>query len=664
MHRRAIAYLFLLIFLSFSWGSAYPEEKHSWAVCIDLNAFEGHEFGEEIKKALIAGEWKESHVKVVKQNSSDAFFDALEWLKNNAKEEDTILFYFSGHGYNGGVDIGMEKISYAQLNEKLDEISCKGMLIVIDACHSGSSIPFIKKDGRVVITSCHGDETSGYFSEAFINALGIASDCNGNLDGRVSAEEIFSYIMGDWYIESYTPQINDFYEGDLSILSAHWKGRKVDVYQTHAQRNVENFGGERWLRQSFVALSTPVCGISLKIARWKNATDAYIEIYDEDFNFVGGTVLPAAKANDADGIPTWVSIGMDVDVIPGKKYFLVCKSNATWWWWGSGDWYENGKASVSYDGGNSWQSLSKISDFGFIIYGEDDMIPPEVSLFYPNGGEILSKVIPIAWNAVDNNDSNLDGSIAIFYSRDGKIWNIIAEGIENNGVYEWNSTSMEDGEYLIKVTATDDSGNEGKDVSDGIFIIDNTPPETICEVYGERGKNNWYVNKTTIMLSSHDAFSSVFVYYKINKQWKEYTKPIVLSKDGKHEFSYYGEDVAGNREKGKKTIIKIDSTPPNISFLMPEEKYLYFGEKKILPLAKNTIIVGKTVIKVKAEDETSNISNVKFFIDGEQTFVDKEEPYEWMWNKTTFFKHEIKSIAYDSAGNHAQVKQILFSFTF
>ena len=663
MHGRKIAYLFLFIFLSLIWGSVCSEEKHCWAVCIDENLFEEYEFGKEVKKALVNGGWEENHIQLIEQNSSDALFSALEWLKNNAKEGDTILFYFSGHGYNGGISIG-EKISYALLNEKLNEIPCKGMLIVLDACHSGSSIPFLQKEGRVIITSCHGDETSGYFSEAFINGLSIAADCNGNLDGSVSAEEIFSYIMSDWYIESYTPQIKDDYDGNLSILSTRWEGRKVDVYQVHAQRTVDNFGGERWLCQSFIPFSTPIRGISLKIAKWKNATDAYVEIYDENFNSVGKAIVPAKKVNDIDSISTWVSIGMNIDVVPGKKYFLVCKSNSTWWWWGSNEWYGNGKAFVSYDKGNSWHTHPKISDFSFIIYGEDDMIPPEVSLFYPNGGEFLSGTIPISWVAIDNND-NLDGSITLWYSHDnGKMWHIIAEGIKNNGMYEWSTMQREDGEYLLKITAIDTSGNEGMDISDGFFIIDNTPPETVCEVYGERGKNNWYVNKTTITFSAYDALSEVTVYYKLdNKKKKEYTSPLLLSKDGKHKISYYGEDAAGNREEEKIAVVKIDCTPPNISFIIPEENYLYFGEKKILPLEKITILIGKTVIRVKATDETSGISYVEFIKDGEHISIDKDEPYEWEWNEPSFFKHEIKGIAYDKAGNRAITQQIIFSFT-
>ncbi len=661
MPRKVVVYLLLLIFFSLPLGNVRSGERHFWAICVDNDVLGGYELGREVKQSLVAGGWNSDHIRVVEENSSDALFNALGWLRNMAREGDVILFYFSGHGYDGGIDMGTYKISYDELNGELNEITCKGMFIVLDACHSGSAVPILGGENRIIIASCHADETSGYFSEPLINAMGVAADCNGNLDGSVSAEEIFSYVMDDWHVETYTPQIGDGYEGNLSILSAHREGQRVDVFQVHAQKSVENLGGAKWLRQSFVPASTPILGISLKIARWKDATDARIEIYDKNCSFMGGTNFSVENAKDIDNIPLWISADMHIDVVPEERYFLVCRSNSTWWWWGGGDWYGDGEASISYDGGNFWQADAEISDFSFIVYGEEDKIPPDVSLVYPKGKEILSGMIPVSWSAADNNDGNLDGSITISLSSDnGKTWDIIAEGIENNGIYVLNTTQMEDGHYMIKVTAVDDSSNEGDDISDETFVVDNTPPETTCDIYGQMGKHGWHVNKTTIVISAYDSLSDVSIYYKVDGgSQKKYTRPLILSKDGEHEFSYHGEDAAGNAEKRKETIIKVDCTRPNVSFLVPEEKYLYVDGRKIIPLPKNTILVGRMAIKVRAEDEISGISNVKFFRDEEQIFIDRDEPYEWEWS-SSFFKHKIKCIVYDNAGNHAHVQQIIF----
>ena len=56
-------------------------------------------------------------------------------------------------------------------------------------------------------------------------------------------------------------------------------------------------------------------------------------------------------------------------------------------------------------------------------------------------------------------------------------------------------------------------------------------------------------------------------------------------------IGFTGIDGAGNEEEERKTVIKIDCTPPGISFIAPEEKYLYVGERKIMPLMRNTVVV-------------------------------------------------------------------------
>ena len=67
-------------------------------------------------------------------------------------------------------------------------------------------------------------------------------------------------------------------------------------------------------------------------------------------------------------------------------------------------------------------------------------------------------------------------------------------------------------------------------------------------------------------------------------------------------------------------------------------------------------------VKIRAYDNISFISQVKFFMDGEEKIVDKELPYEWDL-PFSFFRHEIKCVAYDNAGSCAEAVQTIFSFT-
>jgi hypothetical protein len=100
---------------------------------------------------------------------------------------------------------------------------------------------------------------------------------------------------------------------------------------------------------------------------------------------------------------------------------------------------------------------------------------PTVTIIFPNGGEVLVGEIAILWSASDDVTVDLNGSIVLEYSRDaGGNWSVIATGLDNTGLYVWNTTVVPDGtEYLVRVSATDEANNTGSDVSDNTFTINN-----------------------------------------------------------------------------------------------------------------------------------------------------------------------------------------------
>jgi len=104
-----------------------------------------------------------------------------------------------------------------------------------------------------------------------------------------------------------------------------------------------------------------------------------------------------------------------------------------------------------------------------------DNTPPNIDIIQPVGGDVLGgNMLSIFWNASDNIDTNLD-TIWIEYN-DGDTWKTIAKNIQNTATgYEYNIQDWENGNYRIKINATDDAGNEGIDIS-GNFTIDREPP--------------------------------------------------------------------------------------------------------------------------------------------------------------------------------------------
>ncbi|MFO8133219.1 MAG: Ig-like domain-containing protein, partial [Thermoplasmatota archaeon] len=113
----------------------------------------------------------------------------------------------------------------------------------------------------------------------------------------------------------------------------------------------------------------------------------------------------------------------------------------------------------------------------------EDVTPPAVTLTAPNGGENISGDVDITWNATDTaaNDSELE--VTLKYSADeGVSWQTIVVDTANDGLYEWDTDGLDDGtEYLIKISVSDSSNNDGTDLSDAVFTVDNTAPSLTLE---------------------------------------------------------------------------------------------------------------------------------------------------------------------------------------
>jgi|GEM_PF-872111 len=101
---------------------------------------------------------------------------------------------------------------------------------------------------------------------------------------------------------------------------------------------------------------------------------------------------------------------------------------------------------------------------------------PQVTVLSPDGGETLSDSTVIAWTASDPDpgDSTLL-LIDLEVSADaGTSWAVIDSIQANDGEHEWDISGLDDGtQYLVRVTATDTSGQTGQDLSDAVFTIDN-----------------------------------------------------------------------------------------------------------------------------------------------------------------------------------------------
>jgi len=100
-----------------------------------------------------------------------------------------------------------------------------------------------------------------------------------------------------------------------------------------------------------------------------------------------------------------------------------------------------------------------------------DLIPPVVTVIYPNGGEVIETgdTISIHWAASDNRGVD---SVSIYFSSDAGVnFQVIAHGEPNDSTFEWIAPSLLSDSCLIKVVAYDPGLLTGEDTSDNLFSV-------------------------------------------------------------------------------------------------------------------------------------------------------------------------------------------------
>jgi len=193
---------------------------------------------------LLSPTWGDEHIKLLldSEASKSEVQVAVEWLVSNEDANDTVLFYFSGHGDPDGYIAPYNAyyketwITPRELSRWLSALDSKKFVIVLDTCHAGQSETELSDSGRVVLMSSGADEFSysgddgGIFTYYLLEALSEFSIADANRDYELSAEELFQYAepktiseTTDFYINGNLqdvqhPVLSDDYSGELSLL--------------------------------------------------------------------------------------------------------------------------------------------------------------------------------------------------------------------------------------------------------------------------------------------------------------------------------------------------------------------------------------------------------------------------------------------------------------
>jgi hypothetical protein len=176
---------------------------------------------------------------------------AIPWLEDREHEDDIVLFYFSGHGYFGGIYDYKEKnkITVSELDAAFDNFDSNNVVLIFDSCYSGSLsyknnrgseltindlnnkhckmlVNGLSREGRVILAACEADEGAlflEYSHFTFQLAYALWADrWDTNDNGWISAEEAFvrardcTIAVTD---DCQHPQMSDGCPGEVDLVS-------------------------------------------------------------------------------------------------------------------------------------------------------------------------------------------------------------------------------------------------------------------------------------------------------------------------------------------------------------------------------------------------------------------------------------------------------------
>jgi hypothetical protein len=173
----------------------------------------------------------------------------------------------------------------------------------------------------------------------------------------------------------------------------------------------------------------------------------------------------------------------------------------------------------------------------------------------------------LVWKAEDGNDDQLQFDVS--YRKEGDTtWRVLHRATWDP-IFVWDTTSVPDGTYMVKISATDAPSNSPGNALTGelesaSFDIDNTPPRIDIQPPGRAGA------RTVISFTVTDQQSAVQrVEYSLDaSRWR-----VVHPKDGipdsrREEFEVLLEEA----EAGRSVILRVTDAMHNVATAVAETK--------------------------------------------------------------------------------------------
>lgn len=309
-----------------------------------------------------------------------------------------------------------------------------------------------------------------------------------------------------------------------------------------------------------------------------------VEVLAPTSEYVTGTV--AVSWNASDRIDGNLSNAINISLLAEDNTSIPVASNLSNA--GTYSWNTNAFAGGVYrlqvnatdDAGNVGSNTS--SQFTL------DNQPPAITIEQPKQGQTLGgedENLEVIWNATDNIAPAENLTIWISYREaEGDSWYLVNMSLPltNTGETSIDVSTWDDGQYQLRINATDDAGNTGWDISSN-FTIDTTKPnislvtpQTDYLYLNFLGReiippipiglvplpfNTVIVGQMTVEVDASDAVSDIErIDFRVNGKLRYTGTSSTWTWDeksygGTYTLSVVAEDTAGNKEEAMLTDI-------------------------------------------------------------------------------------------------------------
>ncbi len=307
-----------------------------------------------------------------------------------------------------------------------------------------------------------------------------------NID--IYEDECYSFDLDDYVIDpdnSYD-ELSWSYSGsqhlNVSISQGHvatvcpvqdWYGTETisfTVADPEGSSDTDSVFVRVWPQNDALSLDIPDLWLSSSVKLYDNILDLWDHVEDID--------TPVEDIEFA--IISQTNTSIVNCIIDDSGHYIDC--------------YVNNDSRIGYSIVTVWATdgMYYATDSFAVVVTNNNISSLAVQLLSPNGGEVFtSGAVNITWQAYSLNGCPggiIDGvNIALEYSGDsGQTWNTITSSTENDGIYLWDVSGLEDKPtYLVKVIATDCTNGIAYDVSDSAFTINNNAAEAAEEREGQ-----------------------------------------------------------------------------------------------------------------------------------------------------------------------------------